>query len=56
MTLIERWPVLGGVCLNVGCIPSKALLHVSKLIEESHQAKNWGIEFGEPKIVTMHPL
>ncbi len=40
----------GGVCLYRGCIPSKALLHVAKLIEESHQAKNWGIEFGEPKI------
>ncbi len=40
----------GGVCLYRGCIPSKALLHVAKLIEESHQAKNWGIEFAEPKI------
>src|SRR5438093_8251392 len=40
----------GGVCLYRGCIPSKALLHVAKLIEESHQAKNWGIEFSEPKI------
>src|SRR5246500_2542723 len=40
----------GGVCLYRGCIPSKALLHVAKLIEESGQAKNWGIEFGAPKI------
>ena len=32
--LIERWPVLGGVCLNVGCIPSKALLHAAKVIDE----------------------
>src|SRR5439155_21331242 len=40
----------GGVCLYRGCIPSKALLHVAKLIEESHQAKNWGIEFSDPKI------
>ena len=40
----------GGVCLYRGCIPSKALLHVAKLIEESHQAKNWGIEFANPKI------
>jgi dihydrolipoamide dehydrogenase len=40
----------GGVCLYRGCIPSKALLHVAKLIEESHQAKNWGIEFADPKI------
>src|ERR1700686_1811479 len=40
----------GGVCLYRGCIPSKALLHVAKLLEEAEQAKNWGIEFGEPKI------
>ena len=50
VALIERYPVLGGTCTNVGCIPSKALLHVAKLIEESHQAKNWGIEFAAPKI------
>src|SRR5260370_10344275 len=40
----------GGVCLYRGCIPSKALLHVAKLLEEAEQAKNWGIEFGEPKV------
>src|SRR5262249_4214643 len=40
----------GGVCVYRGCIPSKALLHVAKLVEESRQAKNWGIDFGEPKI------
>jgi len=40
----------GGVCLYRGCIPSKALLHVAALITESRHAKNWGIEFGEPKI------
>ncbi len=40
----------GGVCVYRGCIPSKALLHVAKLVEESRQAKSWGIEFGEPKI------
>src|SRR5258708_98157 len=40
----------GGVCLYRGCIPSKALLHVAKLIDESRHAKNWGIEYGEPKI------
>ena len=40
----------GGVCLYRGCIPSKALLHVAKLIDESRHAKNWGVEFGEPKI------
>src|SRR5213592_1282458 len=40
----------GGVCLYRGCIPSKALLHVANLIGESQHAKNWGVEFGEPKI------
>src|SRR5207302_7819645 len=50
VTLIDPELNPGGVCLYRGCIPSKALLHVAKLLEESHQAKNWGIEFGEPKI------
>src|SRR5437879_7881998 len=50
VTLIDPEADPGGVCLYRGCIPSKALLHVAKLIEESHQAKNWGIEFSEPKI------
>lgn len=50
VTLIDPEVNPGGVCLYRGCIPSKALLHVAKLIEESHQAKNWGIEFSEPKI------
>jgi dihydrolipoamide dehydrogenase len=40
----------GGVCVYRGCIPSKALLHVAKLVEEARQAKAWGIEFGEPRI------
>ena len=40
----------GGVCVYRGCIPSKALLHVAKLLDESRHAKAWGIEFGEPKI------
>src|SRR5947208_6616204 len=40
----------GGVCVYRGCIPSKALLHVAKLVEESRHAKAWGVEFGEPKI------
>src|ERR1700704_2998359 len=40
----------GGVCVYRGCIPSKALLHVAKLIAESRHAKAWGIEFGEPTI------
>src|SRR5213080_1817636 len=50
VTLIDPELNPGGVCLYRGCIPSKALLHVAKLIEESHQAKNWGIEFADPKI------
>ena len=50
VTLIDPEVNPGGVCLYRGCIPSKALLHVAKLIEESHQAKNWGIEFAAPKI------
>ena len=40
----------GGVCVYRGCIPSKALLHVAKLVDESRQAKAWGVQFGEPKI------
>src|SRR5713226_3351359 len=50
VTLIDREANPGGVCLYRGCIPSKALLHVAKLIDESRHAKNWGIEFGEPHI------
>jgi dihydrolipoamide dehydrogenase len=48
--LIERWPQLGGVCLNVGCIPSKALLHAAKVIEEAEEMETAGISFGKPKI------
>ena len=50
VTLIDREANPGGVCLYRGCIPSKALLHVAKLIDESRHAKNWGIEFAEPQI------
>lgn len=50
VTLIDREQNPGGVCLYRGCIPSKALLHVAALINESRHAKNWGIEFSEPKI------
>ena len=50
VTLIERWPMLGGVCLNVGCIPSKALLHAAKVIEEAESMAAFGIEFGKPHI------
>ncbi|MGH8042178.1 MAG: dihydrolipoyl dehydrogenase [Rudaea sp.] len=48
--LIERYPTLGGVCLNVGCIPSKALLHAAKVIDEAAHAADIGIAFGAPKI------
>jgi dihydrolipoamide dehydrogenase len=50
VTLIDPEQNPGGVCLYRGCIPSKALLHIAKLIDESRHAKGWGIEFGEPKI------
>ncbi|MCX6150978.1 MAG: dihydrolipoyl dehydrogenase [Ignavibacteriales bacterium] len=50
VTLIELEKYPGGVCLYRGCIPSKALLHIAKLITEAAEAKKWGIEFGEPKI------
>jgi dihydrolipoamide dehydrogenase len=50
VTLIERWDTLGGVCLNVGCIPSKALLHAASVIEEAAHMSEHGIVFGAPKI------
>jgi dihydrolipoamide dehydrogenase len=50
VALIERWPQLGGVCLNVGCIPSKALLHAAKVIEEAHEMEVAGVKFGKPEI------
>jgi dihydrolipoamide dehydrogenase len=50
VTLIDPELNPGGVCLYRGCIPSKALLHVAKLIDESRHAKNWGIDYAEPKI------
>jgi dihydrolipoamide dehydrogenase len=48
--LVERHPQLGGVCLNVGCIPSKALLHAAAVIDEAAQATDYGVDFGKPKI------
>src|SRR2546422_9450160 len=50
VTLIDLEVNPGGVCLYRGCIPSKALLHVAKLIDESRHAKNWGVEYSNPKI------
>ena len=48
--LVERNPTLGGVCLNVGCIPSKALLHAAKVITEAEEMAHFGVKFGKPKI------
>jgi len=50
VTLVERYPVLGGVCLNVGCIPSKALLHVAAVLNEAKEINPAGISFAEPGI------
>ena len=50
VTLIDPEENPGGVCLYRGCIPSKALLHISKLINETRQASEWGVQFGKPKI------
>lgn len=48
--LVERYATLGGVCLNVGCIPSKALLHVAQVVEEAQHSKELGVSFDAPKI------
>ena len=50
VVLVERYPDLGGVCLNVGCIPSKALLHTAEVIEEAAELKAAGVTFGKPEI------
>ncbi|EAR09203.1 dihydrolipoyl dehydrogenase [Reinekea blandensis] len=50
VTLVERYPTLGGVCLNVGCIPSKALLHVAEVIHSAQDASDLGITLSAPKI------
>ena len=50
VVIVERWPVLGGVCLNVGCIPSKALLHAAKVIEETHEMSANGLSFARPDV------
>src|SRR3954467_11641631 len=50
VALVDNEKNPGGVCLYRGCIPSKALLHVAKVIDESRHAKDWGVEFAEPKI------
>jgi len=48
--LVERYPTLGGVCLNVGCIPSKALLHTAAVMDAARDLADHGISFGEPKL------
>lgn len=50
VTVVEKYSTLGGVCLNVGCIPSKALLHSAKVIDEANHMKAHGVTFGNPKI------
>src|SRR4029077_12872549 len=50
VVLIERFDTLGGVCLNVGWIPSKALLHTAKVVEEAHEMASQGVSFGAPNI------
>lgn len=48
VVLVERYPVLGGVCLNVGCIPSKALLHVAQIVHEAEEFEQHGLSYGKP--------
>ncbi len=50
VALIERGPTLGGVCLNVGCIPSKALLHAARVIEDAESMAEFGVRYGPPEI------
>ncbi len=50
VVLVNEYSELGGVCLNVGCIPSKALLHMAKILDEANEVKDHGISFGTPKI------
>jgi dihydrolipoamide dehydrogenase len=50
VVLVERYPTLGGVCLNVGCIPSKALLHVAQVIHEAAEGASFGVKFAAPEI------
>src|SRR5437016_1147486 len=50
VTIVEQEARLGGTCLLKGCIPSKALLHVARVISETHEMREWGVEFSSPKI------
>ncbi|MDJ0850407.1 MAG: dihydrolipoyl dehydrogenase [Myxococcota bacterium] len=49
VVLVERYPALGGVCLNVGCIPSKALLHIGEVVVEARELSRHGVDFGAPR-------
>ena len=48
--IVEKRETLGGTCLNVGCIPSKALLHIAKLLNEARAAEKWGVKFAAPEL------
>jgi dihydrolipoamide dehydrogenase len=50
VVLVERYPVLGGVCLNVGCIPSKALLHLAQIVHEAEELAGFGVRFAKPEL------
>ncbi|MBV8031771.1 MAG: FAD-dependent oxidoreductase, partial [Betaproteobacteria bacterium] len=50
VVLVERYPTLGGVCLNVGCIPSKALLHTAAIMDAARELGAHGVSYGEPKV------
>lgn len=50
VVLVERYENIGGVCLNVGCIPSKALLHIAKVVDEAHEMAEQGVNFGKPQL------
>src|SRR4029077_156560 len=50
VVLVERYAELGGVCLNVGCIPSKALLHAARVVAEAEEMSNFGLKFDKPKV------
>ncbi len=50
VTLIDEAPNPGGVCLYRGCVPSKALLHVVKVVTDARESRTWGVDFGEPTI------
>ncbi len=50
VVLVERYPDIGGVCLNVGCIPSKVMLHIAKVVDESIEAQKFGVRFGPIKL------